>query len=584
MPWLPGAEGPANLPLPPSRLPSPPRWRFPPFLKGLKIPPSLARLPLPKRDSISLGGPLISLARRCRLASLPPGGLARLPSVPLPRTLATVALLVLVPSLFLLRWNRPRAAGLEQLMASASLVQSFPATPERPVPALWIQRLGPAQARLLWQRQRRVWWQVWANQAEAAPFLVLEVDRTAPAAQTLPPLALRVGDLLVLAEDPIARKQLAESLRPLQRRSQASLAQRCLQRLQGGQAVYWNAGALGEIVGPVAPLFERFQVGCLSLALETNALRWQGEAAAVDGRLTPVPSAARLSSSATSTAPAAEPVVAALAAQPPLPEDLLVELEGSSLDQLLQGLLARQMIRDPLASSYGLDGDRLAQARQTPFRLRLRPQGTGPFQASLELQLAVGGAHGTWQGLLERIRTNLVAQGFKASDVPLPGPLATPVTQTPSSGSAPHNQTQPQTQNQRPTPSLAQTLPQPQTKPQQARSAVTPTVWTRPDGTAVGGWTWIPGGVGQDQLLLFLGPNPPSSRPFSPQGSASKAPKGQLHLRLRPEALETLGLLPEAMPPLLRRASQLWLDAEDGPREASADPISRLRGRLQVPR
>jgi hypothetical protein len=216
----------------------------------------------------------------------------------------------------------------------------------------------------------------------------------------------------------------------------------------------------------------------------------------------------------------------------------------------------------------------------------LRPQGTGSFQASLELQLAVGGAHGTWQGLLDRIRTNLLAQGFKASDVPLPGPLATPVTEKPSSGPAPQNQAQnqAQTQNQRPTQSLAQTLPQPQAKPQQARSAVTPTVWTRPDGSPVGGWTWIPGGDGQDQLLLFLGPNPPSPRPFSPQGSASKAPTGQLHLRLRPEALEALGLLPEAMPPLLRRASQLWLDAEDGPPVAPADPISRLRGRLQVPR
>jgi len=522
------------------------------LLKGLKIPPSLARLP----------------------------------SLPLPRTLATVALLVLVPSIFLLRWSRPRAEGLEQLMASASLLQSFPATPERPVPALWIQRLGPAQARLLWQRQRRVWWQVWANQAEAAPFLVLEVDRTAPAGQPLPPLALRVGDLMVVAEDPIARQQLAASLRPLQRRSQAGLAQGCLQRLQGGQAVYWNGAGLGEIVGPVAPLFERFQVGCLSLALEANALRWQGEAAAVDGRLTPAPSPARLSSSAAPIPTPAEPVVAALAAQPPLPADLLLELEGSSLDQLLQGLLARQMIRDPLASSYGLDGARLAQARQTPFRLRLRPQGTGSFQASLELQLAVGGAHGTWQGLLDRIRTNLLAQGFKASDVPLPGPLATPVTEKPSRGPAPQNQAQnqAQTQNQRPTQSLAQTLPQPQAKPQQARSAVTPTVWTRPDGSPVGGWTWIPGGDGQDQLLLFLGPIPPSPRPFSPQGSASKAPTGQLHLRLRPEALEALGLLPEAMPPLLRRASQLWLDAEDGPPVAPADPISRLRGRLQVPR
>jgi len=54
-----------------------------------------------------------------------------------------VVLLVLVPALLLTRWSRPRAVGLEQLMASASLLQSFPAAPDRPVPALWNQRLGP---------------------------------------------------------------------------------------------------------------------------------------------------------------------------------------------------------------------------------------------------------------------------------------------------------------------------------------------------------------------------------------------------------------------------------------------------------
>jgi len=544
--------------------------RVPPFLKGLKFPPYLARLPLARQGNPGFGGPITALARRVRLEG-PPWGGAGLPHLPLPRTLATVVLLVLVPSLFLLRWSRPRAMGLEQLMASSSLVQSFPATPARPVPALWIQRLGPGQANLLWQRQRRVWWQVWANHAEASPFLVLEADRTAPASQPLPPLALRVGDLLVVAEDPIARQQLAESLRPLQRRSQAGLAQRCLQRLQGGQAVYWNGAALAEIVGPVEPLLERFQVGCLSLALEGNALRWQGEAAAVDGRFTPVPSPARLSSSSTPTALPAEPVVPALAAQPPLPGDLLLELEGSSLDQLLQGLLDRQMIRDPLASSYGLDGARLAQARQTPFRLRLRPQGAGPFLASLELQLAVGGAHGTWQGVLERIRTNLLGQGFKASDTPLPGPpLAPPLAQTPASGpAAAQKQTQAKSELQAKPPTPA---------------GVTPTLWSRPDGSPVGGWTWIPGDAGQAQLLLFLGPNLPTLRLFSPQGSSSTPPIGQLRLRLRPEALEAIGLLPEATPPLLRRSSQLWLDAEDGPGRTAADRISRLRGRLQVTR
>jgi HlyD family secretion protein len=85
-----------------------------------------------------------------------------------------VALLVLVPALLLARWSRPRAVGLEQLMASASLLQSFPAAPERPVPALWNQRLGPELAARLWQRQRQ------STARDLTPYTVLARSGSLP--------------------------------------------------------------------------------------------------------------------------------------------------------------------------------------------------------------------------------------------------------------------------------------------------------------------------------------------------------------------------------------------------------------------
>jgi len=547
------------------------RPSLPPFQTSQNLPADPGKPPLRQRPAL-------------RLPRLPGG--RQLPVLPLPRTLSSVALLVLVPALLLARWSRPRAVGLEQLMASASLLQSFPAAPERPVPALWNQRLGPELAARLWQRQRRVWWQLWANHSEAAPFLVLEAERNAPAGRALPPQALRVGDLLVIAEDPLASRQLAQSLRPLQRRSRSGLPQRCLQRLRAGQAVYWKGAALGAIVGPVAPLLDPFQVGCLSLALERQALRWQGEAGAVDGlgALSPAPAAARPSSTAATTPDLA---VQPLPAQLPLPPDLLLELEGGSLEPLLQGLLSRPLFRDPLASRYGLEGPRLALARQAPFRLRLRPQPAGPFQASLELQLVVGAARSTWLEVLNRIRTSLLAQGFLASDGPaatatgaaasvpqLPGPAGTPPP-APSAAPSPA------------APSLAPgpLAPGPLAPGLAGSSSAVqgPTFWRRPDGTTVGGWLWLGGPDRQSQLLLFLGPPPLAPLPITPSRAARPGP-GSLWLRLRPQGLDGIGYLPEEMPALLRQATQIWLDAEPLPGADPAEPISRLTGRLQVNR
>jgi len=523
------------------RLPSPPPLRLP-SIQSLKAPFRWPELRFPQKLP-SAPGP----SRR---------------SIPLPLSAATVVLLLVVPAVLLSRWSRPRAEGVEQLMGAASLLQSFPATPDRPIPALWIERLGPEVARDRWRSQRKVWWQFWATHSESAPFLAFPIDPARSSAAALPANALRVGDLLVYAENPTARQQLLTSLRPLQRRSQG-LSLRCRQRLQAGQAVFWQADALGTLLGPIAPLLERYQVGCLTLALEDRGIRWQGEAAAESSGFQAI---SRLPGQAEGTPPgAALPAVvssraltevSALPEKPPLPEDLLLEFEGSSLDQLLEGLLARQIIRDPLASRYGLEGPRLAIARKAPFRLRLHPLPEGPFQASLDLLVRVDGARSAWSALLERVRTSLLAQGFVPSvdaTLPLLGSPASPpkAVRTPASLSPPDK--------------------------------TGATLWKRADGTPVGGWRWLQGSDGEPQLLLFLGPPPPSALPMAVLSAQGVQPP-QLGLRVRPAALDALGLLPEEMPSLARRASQVWIDSDPDDPARPRGPISLLTGRLQLQR
>ena len=449
-------------------------------------------------------------------------------SLPLPCTSAAIALLLLVPALLLPRLPRPRAQGLEQLMDTATLLQSFPATPDRPVPALWQERLGPGLAPALWRQQRRTWWQFWGPHADGTPYLAISAAALpGGSSAALPTNGLRVGDLVVLAPDPLSRQLLADRLRPRLRPSRG-LQRRCLALVESDQAVFWSPLALGVILGPVAPLFQPYQEGCLRLRLEAEGLSWNGEAAAVDGVLAPA-----------SEAPLDRP----LPSQSPLPADLLLELEGPSLDPLLQGLLSRQLIREPLTSRYGLDGGRMALLRQAPFRLRLRPQPQGPFLASLDLQLGVGKDPRPWQQALTVVAKALQEQKLRPVGTSSPAP----------SGS---------------TPDLS--------------------VWSREDGVVVGGWRWLPAAGGSPQLLLFLGPLPPQpTQPAATQKTPPVTPPlapTVMSMRVRPDALDKLGLLPEAMPQLVRRATQLGIVAEPLPGSLGpSQPISRLLGRLQLP-
>ena len=429
-------------------------------------------------------------------------------------TLITASLLV-APGVALLLLPRPQAEGLDRLLPQASLLQSFPAAPQRPVPLLWRERLGVRGAERLWRQQRGVWWQFWGRDGDGGAFLALTKPRQAGA---LPAGALLLDQVVVLAPDPLSRRQLQDQLKTSSRQRRG-LERRCLERLQQGQAVYWSPIGLAALSGPLAPLLQHVRQGCLSLTPSggrvLNGLELSGETAANTGVLGELPRA-------TSTS-----------ADVPLPPNgTLLELGGSNLTPLLDSLLARQLIRDPLASRYGLGESQLKLLTSVPFRLRLRSIPRGPFQAGLELQLAVGRDRRPWAALLRDLRQGLIAQDLQEAPAQL-----TPATAGP-------------------------------------RSQALPTArFLRDDGTVLGGWRWQTTTGGEPQLLLFLGP--PADAIAGPVPLAAKG--APLTLSLLPGALNRLGLMPTGFPELVRQAAQLQLSINP-----SNQPLSRLTGRLRL--
>ena len=318
--------------------------------------------------------------------------LIRPPRLPLPITAATTAALLLLPAALLLAFPRRSALGLERLLPSAALLQSFPVLPGSPPPELWTQRLGRDAALRLWPSQRHLWWQFWGAHGDAGAFLALR----APAQQPLPANSLRVDDLLVVAPDPLARQLLQQQLR-VRRRAPRGLALRCVQQLRSGQAVHWSAGAMAELLGPLAPLAQDLEEGCLQLSSQGTVLQWRGEADASEGSLADPP-----------------PALAA-STLPGLPADQWLELRGRQLDLLLRGLLSSPVLRQSLGQTYGLGPGPLRQLQATPFVLRLEPLPAGPYRAGLQLQLEVGQSRAVLDDWLTDLSAALRDQGLSAA-------------------------------------------------------------------------------------------------------------------------------------------------------------------------
>ncbi|MFM7653525.1 MAG: hypothetical protein ACKO5M_11515 [Vulcanococcus sp.] len=316
---------------------------------------------------------------------------------PLPLTLLSTAALVLIPAALLTAFPRRSASGLERLMPAAALLQSFPVQPGEVPPELWTQRLGASPAQRLWRAQGPLWWQFWGAHGDAGAFLALR----APANLPPPANSLRVDDLLVVAPDPLARLLLQQQLK-VRRRPPRGLALRCVQQLRQGQAVHWSAGAIGQMLGPLALLAEDLEQGCLQLSSQGSVLRWQGEADASEGSL------------------AAQPPPLSSAAVPPLPDGQWLELRGRNLDLLLRGPLTSPLLRQSLAQTYGLGPGPLRLLQAMPFQLRLQPVPGGAFRAGLQVQLQVGQGRTVLEAWLADLSTALRDQGLSESQ-PLAG-------------------------------------------------------------------------------------------------------------------------------------------------------------------
>lgn len=425
-------------------------------------------------------------------------------------TASLTVLLLLAPGLALWRLPRPRALGLERLLPHVALLQSLPAATGRAVPRFWSERLGEPLAQRLWGQQRGMWWQTWGRHGDGDAYLVLPLSRrSALTVAQKPANSLLFDDLLVVAADPLSLRLLEDQLRARQRPVRG-LERRCLSLLQQQEAVFWKSAGLGGISGALAPLLFGYQEGCLALQLQGSSLRFRGEA----------------SGNPDDPALTGPPRSVSLAPSEPLNAPLLLELRGASLQPLVQGLLARQLVRQALARRYGIGAKELDLLRRVPFQLRLRPLERGAFRAGLELELEVGARREPWLAMLRGLNLRIQESGLQQ-----PAPRWT--------GAA-----------------SPATLPLP------------PTAWRREDGTVVGGWFWrsLPGR--QPALVLFLGPEPPVQAP----PRSSPALTGAMRLRLRPAAMASAGLLPAEMPRVVRQASQLQIEV--GPAQGALSPLS----------
>jgi hypothetical protein len=370
----------------------------------------------------------------------------RIQPPPLSATALVTLLLLAVPTAVLLRMPRPRAEGLGLLLPHAGLLQSFPAAPEREPPSLWRQRLDGANAELLWRQQRQLWWQFWSHDQAGGAYLVMPLPRQIRVgALSPPPHSLQIDGLLVVSSGPLAQRFLEDQLVQASRRQQG-LQQRCLAMLEREPGAYWSSQGLEAMAGPMAPLLQALQEGCLALELVPGELLMSGEG-----------TAAAAAEIAQAEPP---PPAAALELPEPIGEGLLLRITGRSLDPLLAGLLSREEVREATRSVYGLGDAELMLLQGTPFELRLRPQLAGPFQAGLELALPVTDDPAAWVAILEALSERLRARGLMDDALPAVSDELVSIT------------------------------------------------WRDGQAREVGGWRWHRSTDGSLQLLLFLGPEP----------------------------------------------------------------------------
>ncbi|MFM8968124.1 MAG: hypothetical protein ACKOGI_09340, partial [Vulcanococcus sp.] len=206
-------------------------------------------------------------------------------------------------------------------------------------------------------------------------------------------------------------------------------------------------------------------------------------------------------------------------ASTPLDPPQLLALQGTRLDLLLRGLNASSLLRTTLAERYGLGPEQWRRLKMAPFSLELRHEPQGPFRAGLQLVVDLPPDRLFWDRWLSDLSRSLERHGLE---------------------------------RHQPLPRL--------------------TTWSRPDGTVVGGWRWL----ATRRLLWFLGPIPASVPSSAPLADVD------WRLQLRPQALAQVGLLPEPLPLVVRRAQRVQLQGRLERGGASGGSQSSLSGRLEL--
>lgn len=260
--------------------------------------------------------------------------------------------------------------SLQPLLPSVVLLQTFPAPGGAGVvPSIWQERLPLTLAQRLQRQSSAPWAQAWSSHSGTPPFLILrDLPLRFPVRHSF-----RWGAYTIVAADPLSLQTLQADLkRPLA----AGHRNRCPLVDGPPPALFWSGDALASLGGPLAPLLQPWQEGCLTLGSAGGAarrLRWSG-------RVTGQPPLREAMRSRSDQGPSIQ-----TSDSPTTP---LLALEGSSLEPLIGSLLRPGPLLSELRQRHGLSAPLERQLLASPFRLILKPNGAdAPYRVTLLLAL-----------------------------------------------------------------------------------------------------------------------------------------------------------------------------------------------------
>ncbi len=437
---------------------------------------------------------------------------------------------------------------LIQISEELSMLQSFRIESEAKIPPLWIERLGERTAADLWaQHDGQLWWQAWPEEGE--PCLILKEDiLEASSAGDLDPESLKPSEsvrlhrgLILLFADALNRQSFDQRFRPGGVVS-PPIEQQCFDQLNITTAVLWKPSAVASMAGALTPLLQSASHGCVAIEFRGRELRWMGvvasrslrEASKRLGHPDPRPflrGGSSLTAVETSNSDRKN-----LEDQSPL-----LRLQSHSTRTLLGALLNTPLIRDGLESNYGLIPNLRNQLLAAPLNLQVLQNQKGPFQAAVQLDLAL----------------------------PSPNPEAISSLKTVSNRLNNRGLTSKQRRLQR-------------SKGENDGEQI---LWydnKKNTKRLLGGWSWTNSGstdLGIMSLQMTL-----ASQPDLNPSPTFLTGAGHLKARVRPSKLQALGLIPKTWPAPVRRAHTLEFSVK--PLEGSAtshDEWRLIAGYLELP-